>query len=65
MTPPKKSSYKLTFEDAILVWRMHWEGQFQHMIAAHFGVNQGRVNEDLKGHRQPGSREAALRGDAA
>jgi len=54
-------SYKITFDDAVLIWLLHWDGIFQHNIAAHFGVNPGRVNEVLKGRRHPGSREEALR----
>jgi hypothetical protein len=54
-----KPTYRLTFVDAIEVWLRHWSGQFQHHIAAHFGVNPGRVNEVLKGHKFLGSREDA------
>jgi predicted XRE-type DNA-binding protein len=53
-------SYQLTFEDAVNIWLRYWAGEFQHQIAAKFGVNQGRVNEVLKGHRHAGSREAAI-----
>lgn len=52
-------SYRLTMKDAIEVWIRHWRGEFQHHIAAHFGVNPGRVNEVLKGRRLPGSEQAA------
>lgn len=51
--------YRLSFEDAVEIWLMHWDGVFQHVIASHFGVNQGRINEVLKGHRHEGSRAVA------
>lgn len=53
------STYKLTQDDAVEVWIRHWHGEFQHSIAASYGVNQGRVNEVLKGHRHPGSEHLA------
>jgi hypothetical protein len=53
-------SYKLTFEDAVMIWLRHWNGEFQNRIAASYDVNPGRVNEVLKGRVHPGSREAAL-----
>lgn len=60
-TPPlRRPSPRLTFDDAIEVWKRHFLGESQHHIAQAFGVNQGRVNEILKGRRHPGSREAAL-----
>jgi hypothetical protein len=51
--------HKLTFDDAIDIWHRHWDGEFQHRIAAAYDVNQGRINEVLKGHKHAGSREAA------
>jgi hypothetical protein len=57
----RTQSPQLTFEDAINIWLRHWNGEFQHRIAASYDVNPGRVNEVLKGHRHPGSREAALK----
>ncbi|WP_439397666.1 hypothetical protein ACRQ5Q_10975 [Bradyrhizobium sp. PMVTL-01] len=56
----KTSTYALTFDDAVDIWLRHWNGEFQHRIAAHYDVNPGRVNEVLKGSRHVGSREAAL-----
>jgi len=53
-TPPR-----LTFADATAVWLMRWAGTYQHDIAAHFGVNQGRISEILNGKRCPGSEAAA------
>lgn len=61
----KPSTYQLTFDDAVDIWRRHWSGAYQHRIAAHFDVNPGRVNEVLKESRHVGSREAALSGKSA
>jgi hypothetical protein len=41
------------------IWIRHWNGEFQHRIAAQYDVNPGRVNEVLKGTRHVGSRETA------
>jgi DNA-binding transcriptional regulator LsrR (DeoR family) len=49
----------LSFEEAVEVWLRYWAGQYQHDIAAHFGVNSGRVSEVLKEKKHVGSREAA------
>jgi hypothetical protein len=61
----KTSTYQLTFDDAVDIWRRHWGGEYQHRIAAHFDVNPGRVNEVLKESRHVGSRAAALSGKSA
>jgi hypothetical protein len=60
-------TYVLTFNDAVDVWLRKWRGEFQHKIAADYGVNQGRVNEVLKGHLHLGSQKvaAAKRSSAA
>ena len=62
-----KTTYQLTFHDAIKVWLRHWNGEFQHDIAASYGVNQGRINSVLKERSHHGSKaEAAkLRSSAA
>lgn len=51
--------YRLTFEDAVTVWSRYLSGDYQHDIAASFGVNPGRVNEVLKGHKHVGSERVA------
>lgn len=51
--------YQLTFDDAVDIWLRSWNGEYQHNIAASYGVNPGRVNEVLKGHRHPGSESIA------
>jgi hypothetical protein len=61
-TYPKAKPYRLTFEDAVLVWLRHWNGEFQHNIAASYAVNPGRINEVLKERTHYGSKaEAASR----
>jgi predicted XRE-type DNA-binding protein len=50
---------RLAYTDAITVWLMRWVGTYQHDIAAHFGVNQGRISEILTGKRWPESERAA------
>jgi len=57
----RKPSYRLTFNDAVEVWRRYWAGEFQNRIAACFDVNPGRVNEVVKGQLHPGSEKAARR----
>jgi len=51
--------YRLTFDDAVDVWLRHWAGEYQHTTAATYGVNPGRINEILKGHKHDGSEAAA------
>ena len=53
--------YQLTYSDAINVWRRHWTGEYQHHIAASYGVNPGRVNDVLKGRKHFGSQDDARR----
>jgi predicted XRE-type DNA-binding protein len=50
---------RLSFEDAVDIWLRRWAGQFQHAIAAIYEVNQGRINEVLKGKLHPGSEKIA------
>ncbi len=59
MVIPPKPPYCLTFDDAVDVWLRHWQGEYQHHIAASYGVNPGRVNDVLKGRKHPGSEQAA------
>jgi predicted XRE-type DNA-binding protein len=53
------TNYRLSFDDAVQVWLRRWNGEYQHEIAASYGVNQGRVNEVLKGKRHFGSEQIA------
>lgn len=57
----RKPSYRLTFDDAVEIWIRYWNGEFQNRIAADFDVNSAWINEVIKGTRQPGSREVAIR----
>jgi hypothetical protein len=50
---------KLTFDEAVDVWLRYWSGQFQHDIAADYGINPGRVNEVLKERVHIGSKQVA------
>jgi predicted XRE-type DNA-binding protein len=61
MTDPTKPSRRLTLQDAIEVWLRRMRGHLQHHIAAHFGVNQGRISEILTGKHFPEAHEAAMR----
>jgi hypothetical protein len=53
-------SNRLSFEDAIVIWQRHWNGEFQNRIAADYDVNPGRVNEILKEQKHVGSKDVAL-----
>jgi hypothetical protein len=58
-------SPRLTQEDAVEIVRRHWLGEAQHVIAAAFHVNQGRISEILNGKRFPQARDIALKGRSA
>lgn len=60
MTMKYPQPYRLTFGDAVDVWLRHWAGDYQHKIAAAYGVNPGRINEVLKGHKHPESEAVAM-----
>jgi hypothetical protein len=46
---------RLSYDDAVNVWLRYWTGEFQHHIAASYGVNPGRVSEVLKRRKHVGS----------
>ncbi|MBY5931377.1 hypothetical protein KUV51_00075 [Tateyamaria omphalii] len=50
----------LTFEEAIAVWLMRWNGDTIQIIAARFGTNQGRVADVLTEKEHAGSKAAAF-----
>lgn len=54
-----QSAYRLTYDDAIDVWLRYMAGEYQHAIAASYGINPGRINEVLKGHKHAGSEHDA------
>jgi len=60
MTAVPQETYRLTYQDAIDVWLRHEAGEYQHNIAAAFGVNPGRINDVLKSRKHLGSEQAAL-----
>lgn len=55
----QEPAYQITFDDAVDIWLRHWAGEYQHRIAASFGVNPGRVNDVLKGRKHAGSGQVA------
>ena len=54
-----ETTRRLTFEDAVEIWKRFWNGEYQHRIAAAFDVNPGRISEVIKGRKFPGSRDIA------
>lgn len=42
-----------TFDEAVEIHRRLSRGEYQHDIAAHFGLNQGRISEVKTGKRHP------------
>ena len=55
----RKPSYKLTFEDAVQIHILIWDGELQSRIAAKYDVNGGRISEVNTGKRHPGSAAVA------
>lgn len=53
-------SAQLTEVDAVQIWKRRLNGEAQHVLAAEFGVNPGRVAEILSGRRFPNARIIAL-----
>ena len=53
MVDPTKPSRRLNLHDAIAIWKLTKDGWMQHHIAAHLGVNQGRISEVLNGKLFP------------
>ena len=58
-TSNREPTRRLSFEDAVEIWKRFWAGEYQHRIAAAFDVNPARVSEVIKGHKFPGSRDIA------
>jgi hypothetical protein len=54
-------SPRLREADAVEIVRRYDAGEAQHLIAAAFGVNQGRISEIVNGKRFPQAREMARR----
>jgi hypothetical protein len=53
-------SCRLTEADAVQIWRRRLNGEAQHVLAADFHVNPGRIAEVLSGKRFPNARVIAL-----
>lgn len=53
-------SRRLTLDDAVQIWQRRQAGEAQHVLAAAFGVNPGRIAEVLSGRRFPDARAIAL-----
>jgi len=58
-------SHRLTYDEAVQIWLLHWEGHFQNRIAAMFDTNSGRVNDVLKERKHLGSKADAMKRRAA
>jgi hypothetical protein len=56
---PRKPSHRLTFADAVEVWKRYVAKHYVQRIAAHFDCNIGRIYEVVKGVLHPGSKEQA------
>ncbi|OSI29580.1 hypothetical protein [Bradyrhizobium canariense] len=61
MSTKDRKPYQLTFDDAVYVWLRHWQGEYQHRIAATYDVNPGRVNDVIKERKHFGSRSEAAK----
>ncbi len=54
-------SNRLTFDDAVNVWYLLWQGWHQHDIAALYHVNQGRISEIHTEQKFVGSKKEAMK----
>jgi hypothetical protein len=52
-------SRRLTLDDAVEIWSRRNSGIAQHVLAAEYGVNPGRVAEVLASRRFPEARALA------
>lgn len=58
-TKTNEPSYQLTFDDAVHVHMMLWDGWLQSRVAAKYDVNGGRISEVKNGTLHPGSKARA------
>jgi len=56
---PNEPSYQLTFNDAVEIHMLLWDGWIQSRIAAKYDVNGGRVSEVKNGALHLGSEAVA------
>jgi len=58
---PRKPSHKVTFEDAVEIWKLYSLGHFPQRIAGKIDCNVGRIYEVLKEEKHVGSKGVAIR----
>lgn len=58
-TKTNEPSYQLTFDDAVEIHMMLWDGWIQSRIAAKYDVNIGRISEVKNGLLHHGSETVA------
>lgn len=51
----------LTFDEAVLAWTLRLGGEKQHVIAAMFGTNAGRIAEVMTGDVHPRAKQEAVK----
>ena len=61
MKNPRKPSYRLTFADAVEVWKRYIAKHYVQRIASHFDCNVARIYEVVKGLLHAGSKEQAAK----
>jgi hypothetical protein len=57
----KPTSRRLSEDDDVQIHRRRALGEAQHVLAAAFGVNPGRISEVLTGKLHPGARFLAFK----
>lgn len=65
MRPHSTPSYRLTYDDAVEIWLLYWDGHFQNRIAARFDTNPARVSNVIKERTFIGSKADAMKRRAA
>lgn len=55
----RKPSHRLTFLDAVDIWKRYIGKHYVQRIASHFDCNVGRIYEVVKGQMHSGSKEQA------
>jgi hypothetical protein len=56
-------SHRLTEKDAVKIWRRRLAGEAQHVLAAVYQVNPGRIADVLAGRLHLNARNVALAND--
>jgi len=56
MSDVRKPSHRLTFNDAVEVWKQYISGHYVQRIAASLDCNVGRIYEVFRGQLHPGSK---------